>query len=85
MDASGELPDGRSFADVSELKRLLLADERAIAENLVEKLLTYATGAAPRFSDREEVEAILDRHAEDGYPVRSLITEIAASRLFLNK
>ena len=56
VDASGELPDGRAFADIRELKRLLLADERAIAKNLVEKLLTYATGAAPRFSDREEVE-----------------------------
>ena len=85
MDASGELPDGRPFTDVRELKRLLLADERAIARNLLTKLLTYATGASPRLSDREEVEAILDRHAEHGYPVRSLVTEIATSRLFLNK
>ncbi len=85
VDASGELPDGRSFADVKELKRLLLADERGIARNLVEKLVTYATGAAPRLSDREEVELILDRHAENSYPVRSLITEIANSRLFLSK
>ncbi|QDV24800.1 DUF1592 domain-containing protein [Aureliella helgolandensis] len=85
VDASGELPDGRPFADVAQLKRLLLADQRKIAKNLVEKLLTYATGAAPRFSDREEIEEILDRHAAHGYPVRSLITEIATSRLFLNK
>ncbi len=85
VDASGELPDGRSFANIKELKRLLLANERAIAKNLVEKLLTYATGAAPRFSDRDEIEMILDRHSERGYPVRSLITEIVTSRLFLNK
>lgn len=85
VDASGELPDGRAFGDVRELKQLLLADERAIARNLVEKLLTYATGAGPRFSDRDEVEAILDRHAQKGFPVRSLITEIATSRLFLYK
>jgi hypothetical protein len=85
VDASGELPDGREFADVRELKQLLLADERRIAKNLVEKLLMYATGAAPRFSDREEVDAILDRHAEHEFPIRSLLTEIATSRLFLEK
>ena len=85
VDASGRLPDGREFTDVNELKQLLLADERAVARNLVEKLLTYATGAAPRFSDRDEIEAILNRQSRHGYPVRSLIIEIVTSRLFLNK
>ena len=85
VDPSGELPDGRSFADVQELKRLLLADERSIARNLVEQLVTYATGAAPRFSDREEIESILDRNAASGYPVGSLIADIATSQMFLNK
>jgi hypothetical protein len=85
VDPSGELPDGRVFADVRELKRLLMADERAIARNLVEKLVTYATGAAPRFSDRDEIEGILDRQASAEFPVRSLIAEIVTSNMFRNK
>ncbi|MEZ6136930.1 MAG: DUF1588 domain-containing protein [Pirellulaceae bacterium] len=85
VDASGELPDGRKFNGIGEFKKLLLADERAIARNLVQRLMTYATGAAPRFSDRVEIEAILDRTADRGFPVRSLIREIAASDTFLNK
>ncbi len=85
VDPSGELPDGRGFAGVQELKRLLLADERSIARNLVEQLVTYSTGAAPRFSDREEIESILDRNAASGYPVGSLIADIATSQMFLNK
>ena len=85
VDPSGELPGGRAFADVQGLKRLLLADERSIARNLVEKLVTYATGAAPRFSDREEIESILDRNAANGFPLGSLIAEIATSQMFLNK
>ncbi len=85
VDASGQLPDGRAFRDIVELKQLLLADERGIARNLVEKLVTYATGAPPRFSDRVEIEAVLDRTAAANYPVRSLIEEIVVSQMFRNK
>ncbi len=85
VEPSGELPDGESFADVRELKRLLLAREREIAQNLVDQLVTYATGAPPRFSDRREVQQILDRQQSQGFPVRSLIHEIVSSRMFLNK
>ncbi|MBL9187191.1 MAG: DUF1592 domain-containing protein [Opitutaceae bacterium] len=85
VDASGELPDGRTFADVRELKRLLLTDERAIARNLVKQLVVYATGAPVRFVDRPAVEKILDRAAPGGFGVRSLIHAIVQSELFLNK
>ena len=85
VDCSGELPDGRAFADVRELKRLLLTDERAIARNLVRQLVVYATGAPVRFSDRPAVEKILDRAAASGYGVRSLIHAIVQSDLFLSK
>jgi len=85
VDASGSLPDGRHFNDVRELKRLLLADERQIARNLVCQLVTYATGAPVRFGDRPRVEAILDRAAPHGYGVKSLIQAIIESELFQNK
>lgn len=85
VDASGVLPDGRTFDGIREFKQLLLEDERQIARNLVEKLITYSTGAAPRFSDREEIRSILDRNADKDYPVRSLMVDIVTSRMFLNK
>lgn len=85
VDPSGELPDGSAFVDVKELKQQLLKDERLIARNLVEKLITYATGAAPRFSDRSEIERILDRTSKRDFPVRTLIDEIVTSDMFLNK
>jgi hypothetical protein len=85
VDASGELPDGRAFADVREFKRLLLADERAIARNLAKQLVVYATGAPVRFTDRPALEKILDQAAPRGYGVRSLIHAIVQSDLFLNK
>jgi hypothetical protein len=85
VDASGVLPDGRKFADVRELKSLLLADEKGIARNLARQLVTYATGAPVGFGDRAPVERALERAASSHYGVRSIIHEIVQSELFSQK
>ncbi len=85
VDCSGILPDGRAFADVRDLKRLLLKDERQIARNLTQQLVIYSTWAPVRFADRPKVEAILDRARSNGYGVKSLIHGIILSELFRNK
>jgi len=85
VDCAGQLPDGRAFADVKELKRLLLKDEPAIARNLVRQLSIYATGAPVRYSDRDQIEKILRRTEAGHYGVRDLIQELVQSDLFKNK
>ncbi len=85
VDASGELWDGRAFADIRDFKRLLLGEERQIARNLARQLATYATGAPVRFSDRAAIEEILRRTEARGHGVRALIHEIVQSELFLKK
>ena len=85
VDASGNLANGKNFASIYELKKLLIEDERAIAKNLLQQLVIYATGAPMRFSDRVEVDRILDRLAKDEYRVKSMIAEIVTSELFLCK
>ncbi len=85
VDPSATLPDGRTFHDVRELKRLLLADERQIARNLVGQLVTYATGTPVRFGDRAEVERIVDSTAKRGFGTRSLVHAIVQSDLFRSK
>jgi mono/diheme cytochrome c family protein len=85
VDASGTLPDGRTFADVRELKRLLLTDERQIARNLASQLITYATGAPVRFGDRPQLEAALDKVSAGGYGVESIIQAVIGSDLFRSK
>lgn len=47
--------------------------------------MTYATGAAPRTADQAEIESIVRQAREKDYGLRSLIHEIVASKLFLNK
>ncbi len=85
VDCSGVLPDGRAFADVRELKRQLLTDEKQIARNLARQLVIYSTGAQVRFIDRPAVEKILERTAARGYGVRAVLHEVVQSELFLNK
>jgi hypothetical protein len=85
VDPSGVLPDGRSFRNITELKQLLLEDERQIARNLAAQLVTYATGAPVRFGDRAALESILDAAKRDQYGLRSIVHAIIQSELFLTK
>jgi hypothetical protein len=85
VDASGQLPDGRKFRDVRDLKRLLLANERQIARNLERQLVIYATGAPVRFADRPAIEEGLDHASASHYGVRSLVHEVVQSEMFLQK
>src|SRR4030095_11019111 len=85
VNSAGELPDGRPFKDVRELKRLLAQDEAPIARNLVRQLTVFATGAPVRFSDRDEVEKILAAARAKGYGVRSIVPAVVPSELFRNK
>jgi hypothetical protein len=85
VDASGELEDGRKFADIREFKRLLLGEEQQIARNLAKQLTVFATGAPVRFSDRAAIEQILRRATAKNYGVRTLIHEVVQSDLFLSK
>ncbi|HEX6637594.1 MAG TPA: DUF1592 domain-containing protein [Steroidobacteraceae bacterium] len=85
VDATGEMPDGRAFRDIKEFKHLLLSDELTVARNLARQLVVFATGAPVRFTDREELERILERARKSEYGVRTLVEEIVRSELFQNK
>lgn len=83
VDAGGQLVDGRTFKDIHDLKAILAADPRQLARNLLHQFTVYATGTPARFSDRAEIESMLDACAKDGYRVRDLLNALIQSRLFL--
>ena len=85
VDPADLLPDGRKFANIDELKQLLLADKDQLARALTEKLLTYATGAAPSAEDKPQVETIVNRIRDKDYGLRTLVHEIVQSELFQTK
>lgn len=85
VDASGVTPRGEHFDDILQFKKLLLQDEEAIARNLTEQLLVFATGAPMGFADRDHVSAILEKSRASAFGVRTIIHEIIQSPLFLRK
>ena len=85
VDSSGQLPDGRTFRDVRQLKQDLLDDKAQLARNLARQLTIFATGAPIGFSDRPKIEKMLAQTKDSDYGVRSLIHQVVKSDLFLKK
>jgi hypothetical protein len=86
VDSAGALSDGRSFHNIREFKKILLDDEElTVARNVTGQLATYATGAPIGFSDRKQVDEILDKSRASGYGVRSIVHGIVESNLFQYK
>ena len=83
VDASGQLADGRRFANVHDLKALFADNQRQLARNLLHQFTLYATGTPVQFSDRRDIEAMLDACAQDGYRVRDLVHALVQSPIFL--
>jgi hypothetical protein len=83
VDPSSKLLDGRQFRDVHQLKSLLIQNPRQLARNLLERFAVYAIGTPVRFSDRREIDEILDQCALGGYRVRDLVRGLILSRIFL--
>jgi mono/diheme cytochrome c family protein len=85
VDPADTLPDGRKFANIDELKQLLLADKTQLAHSLAEKLITYSTGKPVGPADEEELARILGAAREKDYGFRTLLHEVVQSRLFRQK
>ena len=82
VDASGEMPDGRKFADIAAFQNLLAAQPRPLLENLARQLTVYSTGRPVAFSDRAALAALVARVEQQGSGVRTLIHELVQSPLF---
>jgi hypothetical protein len=53
--------------------------------NLAKQLTIYATGAPVRFSDRAQIEQIVDTAQADQYGLRRMVHQVVQSELFRNK
>jgi hypothetical protein len=85
VDASGVLPDGRRFTGIRDLKQLLLTGERQLAVNLARQLTVYATGAPVRFSDRAQIEQMVDAARPSRYGLRGMVQQVVQSEPFRSK
>ena len=85
VDATGQLADGRSFKDIKDFKNLLLTNPADVHRCLTEKLLTYATGAAPSYADKKAIAEIVDKSLKQGGGLTTFVNEIVLSETFRRK
>ena len=85
VDASGTTEEGFKFKGIRDYKKHLRQSTEQVARNLIFRLIACSTGGEVTFADREVVERILWETQKDGYPLRTLIHQVIASRIFRNR
>ena len=81
VDASGKLPDGRTFTNSADFKKLLGRDER-LAKAFLKQLSTYALRRVMTVDDMEAIQFIAKATREDGHGVKTLVRQLILSNLF---
>lgn len=81
VDASGVMPDGRSFRDAGEFKHLLLENRDTVARAFIEQLCTYALRRVLTVDDQDDIQAIVNEAKKNQYRVRDIVRAVAMSDL----
>jgi len=82
IDATGVLPDGRTFNGPSELKQRLVKDKADFYRNMAQTVLTYALGRKLEFYDRPEVDRIVQKLIATNGQSHELFKMVATSYPF---
>ena len=85
VDASGTLPNGKTFATPAEMRAVLKDQLPEFARCMVEKMLTYSLGRGLGPNDRRTVEEITRNWAASGYPFQSLLYQVVGSLPFQSR
>ncbi|GDY10124.1 cytochrome c [Planctomycetia bacterium] len=81
VDASGVMPDGRSFKDSMQFKKLLIEDRAQIARAFIEHLCTYALRRVLTVDDQDDLKSIEAEAKKSEYRVKDIIRAVAMSDL----
>ena len=79
IDASGKLPNGKTFSGPGGLKQLLLDRPERFADAAVGRLLTYALGRELDWRDQPAVRQIIRENASANYRFEDLVISIVNS------
>lgn len=85
IDASATMHDGTEITGVVDLKGWLVENIDQFSACLAEKLLTYATGRVPNYTERQEIASIVRSNHEDGNGFRDLVLGLIESETFRTK
>jgi hypothetical protein len=85
IDSSGELPDGTAIPGPGGIKKFLLRRPEQFTRCLTEKLFIYALGRRLSFTDRSNIDRIVNSAPQHDYGLRELIQQVVASEAFHTK
>jgi len=85
VDATGTLPNGKSFNGPAQMREALLSRLPDFAQCMTEKMLTYALGRGVGPNDRRTVEEVDRDLAAQNYPFQSFIFEVVHSLPFQSR
>lgn len=82
VNAAGQLPDGRTYRNPAEFKRLLAEAEDRFAQAFVEQLATYALRRVMTIDDAAQIRSIAAACKPHQYRLKDLIEQFVLSDLF---
>ena len=85
IDSTVVLEDGTKIKGVRDFKRYMLKNIDVFSVCLSKKLMTYATGRAPNYSEVKEIKAIVRANHLKDKGFRSLFLDLILSRTFRSK
>jgi hypothetical protein len=85
VDGSATLATGEQFANLNELKALLMTRQEQFIRGLAETLMTYALGREMTWRDHAEIADIAQTASAREYGFRDLVLAVAASETFARR
>jgi hypothetical protein len=82
IDASGSLPDGKSFDGAKGLETILMGQKDQFCRCLTDRMMTYALGRGMEGFDRPLVNTIANGLKDKDYKFSALVTQIVESDAF---
>jgi hypothetical protein len=83
VDASGKLPNGKTFSSPNQFRNLVIEEKETFTRCLTKKLLTYGIGRKINSGDREAVNQIVEKMNQSEKGMKDLIKMIVLSEPFL--
>jgi hypothetical protein len=81
VDASGVMPDRRTFKDSVDFKRLLLENRDKFALAFIEHLCTYSLRRVLTVDDNDDLSAIVKDAKKKNFQVKDIVRAVAVSDL----
>jgi hypothetical protein len=85
VNPSGITPEGDEFANISQWKKIYSGKQDLLTRAFAKHLLTYASGGEPRFSDRPNLDLIVEKAKQEDFKLRNILHATLSSETFTTK